>query len=106
MDTAEKIARLEDMLKDDPQDDLTHFLLGREYMEADRHTDAARVLQRCVEINPRYTAAYRFLGDAHRFAQDPEAARAAYETGIAVAQDTGDLQAGREMEALARKVKA
>ncbi len=104
MDIEEKIARLEDLLKDDPQDDLTHFLLGREYLEVKRHEDAARVLQRCVEINPQYTAAYRFLGDAHRFAGNHVPAREAYETGIMVAQDTGDLQAGKEMEVLIRKV--
>ena len=104
MDIEEKIARLEELLKDEPDDDLTHFLLGREYLEVNRHKDAARVLQRCVEINPQYTAAWRFLGDAHRFAGDSQAAKKAYETGIAVAQDTGDLQAGKEMEVLIRKV--
>lgn len=100
----QKIAALEAMLADEPGDDLTHFLLGREYMEVKRWTDAARVLARCVEINPRYSAAYRFLGDAHRLAGDAAAARDAYERGMAVAAETGDLQAGKEMQAMAKKV--
>jgi uncharacterized protein HemY len=97
MDHAEKIARLEAMLPSSPEDALLHFLLGREYMEVARWADAARVLERCVRLQPDYTAAYRFLGDSHRKAGNTSSARAFYEAGIAVAERTGDLQAGKEM---------
>ena len=97
MDHAEKIARLEAMLPSSPEDSLLHFLLGREYMEVARWADAVRVLERCVALQPDYTAAYRFLGDSHRKAGDAARAREVYTAGIAVAERTGDLQAGREM---------
>lgn len=101
MDHAEKIRRLEQILAGETHPDpLTYFLLGREYLEAGRFEDAAGALQRCVELNPQYTAAYRFLGDSWRKAGNTERARQAYELGIAVATETGDLQAGKEMEVL------
>lgn len=107
MDHAEKIRQLEMIIEaEQPPDPLTHFLLGREYMEAGHFGDAARVLERCVELNPEYTAAYRFWGDAHRKAGEGAAAREVYELGISVAQRTGDLQAGKEMEAFLKKLKA
>lgn len=99
-----RIAALEAMAVDEPDDDLTHFLLGREYMEVKRWADAARALARCVELNPKYTAAYRFLGDAYRLAGEADAARGVYQRGIAVARETGDLQAGKEMEVFLRKL--
>ncbi|MBX3729319.1 MAG: tetratricopeptide repeat protein [Candidatus Sumerlaeia bacterium] len=102
MDREEKIARLEALLaiEAEANDPLTHFLLGREYLEAGRAADAVRAFERCVALNPQYTAAYRFLGDSHRKAGDAAHARETYQLGIGVAEQTGDLQAGREMQAL------
>ncbi|MBI5155095.1 hypothetical protein HZA57_07645 [Candidatus Poribacteria bacterium] len=105
MDAGEKIARLEAMLQKDSNDPLTHFLLGRECMAVNRLEDGTRAFERCVQLNPDYTAAYRFLGDCHRRSGDMEAAARVYEAGIATAARTGDGQAGREMEALLRKLK-
>ncbi len=105
MELNERIERLEALLTTETDDPLTHFMLGREYMEAERFADGACVLRRCVELNPHYTAAYRFLGDCHRKAGNDAQAREAYETGIAVAQETGDLQAGKEMEVFLGRLK-
>lgn len=104
MDRDEKIRRLEALLETERDEALTYFLLGREYMEAQRFEDAGRVLQRCVELNPRYTAAYRFLGDSHRLAGARDLARQAYAAGITVAQETGDVQAGKEMEVFLKRL--
>lgn len=106
MDATEKIKRLEALLEKDPSDHLAHFLLGREYLEAARFDDAARVLQQCVEMNPQFTAAYRFLGDAHRKAGRNKEAVITYELGIGVAQETGDLQAGQEMQVFLKKLES
>lgn len=99
---SDKIEKLEAML-DDPeqeQDALTHFLLGREYMEADRAEDAVRAFSRCVELNPEYSAAYRFLGDSYRKNNQADKAKETYETGMTIANEMGDLQAAKEMKAL------
>lgn len=106
MDNAEKIKRLEAFLEDDEQaaDPLTHFMLGREYLEAQRFEDAAKTLTTCVRLNPEYSAAYRFLGDAYRKAGDVKNARETYELGKSVATEMGDLQAAKEMEAFLNKL--
>ncbi|MCB2154413.1 tetratricopeptide repeat protein [bacterium] len=104
MDRDEKIRRLEALLEIESDDPLTHFLLGREYMDAERWEEAAQMLQRCVDLKPTYTAAYRFLGDSHRRMGDDAGARQAYQSGIDVAQETGDLQAGKEMEVLLKRL--
>ena len=104
MDREEKIKRLEELLPKEADDPLTHFLLGREYLDDERYDDGARVLGRCVELNPQYTAAYRFLGDCHRKAGRTKEARMTYELGIQVANETGDLQAGKEMEVFLKRL--
>ncbi|MEQ8821593.1 MAG: hypothetical protein RLY93_15265 [Sumerlaeia bacterium] len=105
-ETADRIAKLEALAEMEPDDALTHFLLGQERLRGGRFVQAAEALARCVELDPEYTAAYRFLGDAYRKAQDPASARAIYEKGVATAERTGDLQAGREMAALLKKLTA
>lgn len=106
MDNAEKIRRLEAFLEDEEQaaDPLTHFMLGREYLEAKRYEDAAKTLTTCVTLNPEYSAAYRFLGDAYRKNGDLVNAKKTYELGKSVAYKKGDLQAAKEMEAFLSKL--
>jgi len=104
MDAQEKIARLEVMVQEDPMDSLTHFMLGREYLETEQYENAAKSLKTCTELNPEYTAAYRFMGDAYRKNGQDKEAIAAYQLGIGVASRTGDLQAGKEMNALLSRI--
>ncbi len=106
MDHEEKIKRLKDLAAADPNDPLTFFLLGRELMEVARFEDAAQALEKTVQLNPEYTAAYRYLGDSHRMAGNNARAREIYEAGIAVSEATGDLQAGKEMKVFLRKLGA
>lgn len=100
----DRIPPLEAMLAADPGDTLTHFLLGREYLHAKRFDDAARVFRRCTELDPDYTAAWRNLGDALRFAERTEEAIAAYREGIVVSERTGDLQVKKECTAFLNRL--
>jgi len=104
MDHEEKIKRLRQLAESDPDDALTFFLLGRELMEVGRYEQAAQALERTVMLNNQYTAAFRFLGDCYRLGGDARQARATYEKGIAVAESTGDLQAGKEMLVFLKKL--
>ncbi|MDK2972206.1 MAG: hypothetical protein PWP23_1961 [Candidatus Sumerlaeota bacterium] len=106
MNHEQKIEQLEKLLaiESEANDPLTHFLLGREYLEAERPADAVGAFERCIALNPHYTAAYRFLGDSHRAFGANAHAREAYEIGIGVASETGDMQAGKEMQALLRRL--
>jgi len=104
MDHHEKIKRLRDLAESEPDDSLTQFLLGRELMEVKEFEEATQAFEKSVQLNPQYTAAYRYLGDSHRLAGNLARAREIYEAGITVAQATGDLQAGKEMQVFLKKL--
>jgi len=85
------------LLEDDADDPLLLLTLGKEYLEAGDAAAALPHLERAVAADPRYTAAYRYLGSALERAGRPHDADVMWERGIAVAEETGDLQAGKEM---------
>jgi tetratricopeptide (TPR) repeat protein len=105
MDNEEKISKLQAMCDGSPDDFLAFFMLGRELLTAKRYDDAAKALAECCAIKPDYTAAYRHWGDALRKADRTQEAINVYEKGIAVSEETGDLQAGKEMQVFLDKLK-
>ena len=104
MEIEQKIQQLEEILADDPNDSLGFFMLGKLYLDADRAEKAAEALERCLELNPKHSAAYRFCGDAYRKADKLDEAREVYSRGIVVANENGDLQTVKEVEAFLRKL--
>ncbi len=102
----EKIARLEALVEMDPEDYLGYFLLGKLYLDTDQYARSAEMLEKCLELKPDYSAAWRFCGDAWRKSGDLNRARATYERGIVVAEANGDLQTVKEMKALLGKLTA
>ncbi len=105
MTPEEKIAQLEKLLEKDPRDATGFFMLGKLCLDSGRNEQAADAFEKCTELKPDYSAAWRFAGDCYRKAGQDDRARELYERGIAVAQDRGDLQTAREMEAFLRKLK-
>jgi len=83
---------------------LLRFSLGNEYLKAGNAARAALHLARAVELDPRYTAAWKLHGNALAAAGRPADALAAYRAGIAVAQERGDKQAEKEMRVFARRL--
>ena len=104
MNSEEKIASLREMLADDPDDGDMWYMLGRELIQAERYSEAAEALTKCVKLSPKYTAAWRELGRACEKAGVPAKAKSAYENGIAVAQETKDMQTEKEMKVFLRKI--
>jgi Flp pilus assembly protein TadD len=105
MDSPEKLAALEQMAAESPDDALIHFMLGSQQMLAGQYAEAATSLTRCLELNPDHTAAARLLGDAWRKQGKNDEAREAYARTIEIAERTGELQAAKEARALMRKLK-
>lgn len=99
-----RLEALERILASEPDDYLTHFLLGREYLTAKRFGDAERVLARCVELKPDYSAAWKQLADAQRLGGDSGKALATYRQGAAVGEQTGDLQVTKECRAFIERL--
>ncbi len=59
-----------------------------------------------MELDPRYTAAWKIYGKALAAAGRSDDALAAYRQGISVADAKGDKQAGKEMRVFARRIES
>jgi cytochrome c-type biogenesis protein CcmH/NrfG len=99
----ERAARLRSFLERNPGDDTAWFGLGRALADLERPAEAAEAFRRAVELRPDYTAAWRDLGRALLAAGQAVAASDALRQGLAAAERTGDLQAGREIEVFLRR---
>jgi|SRR5438067_7816801 len=83
---------------------LLRFSLGNEYLKAGDPNSAAEHLQRAVDLDPDYTAAWKMLGKALSAALRRDSAIDAYRNGIAVAKRKGDRQAEKEMTVFLRRL--
>lgn len=103
---SERMRDLLQFLEDEPDDALLRLMLGKEYLEARDAAAALPHLEKAVTADPKYTAAYRYLGTAFdALGRDGEAADA-WERGIAAADETGDIQAGKEMKVFIDRLRA
>lgn len=100
-----RIESLEKML-DGPRDGaLLRFSLGNEYLKAGDTAKAAAAFRAAVDSDANYSAAWKALGKALAESGQPAEALAAYERGIAVAEARGDIQAAKEMNVFARRLR-
>jgi predicted Zn-dependent protease len=89
-----------EMVKQQPDDVMVWYGLSSEYVKAERWAEASVALQRVVQLNPDYTAAYQMLGTALLNQGKREEARRAWEQGVEVADRTGAWKARQHMEGL------
>jgi Fe-S cluster biosynthesis and repair protein YggX len=85
-----KIEQFRKMAESNPNDELGHFALGRAYLDAGMHADAAGSLARAIEINANLSKAYQLLADAQLKAGQRDQALATLRRGVQVANDRGD----------------
>lgn len=83
---------------------LLRFSIGNAYLKQNDAAHAAEHLQRAVEHDPNYSAAWKLLGKALTDIEAWDAALKAYQQGIAVAEARGDKQAAKEMGVFARRI--
>ena len=98
------IDSLERMLAAGTDNAMLRFTLGKLYLDAADLPQAVTHLRVAVSHDPRYSAAWKWLGRALADAGQPDAARDAFRAGIAVAQEKGDKQAVREMQVFLRRL--
>jgi predicted Zn-dependent protease len=98
------LAGLERLLAAGKDGALLRFGLGNEYLKVGDAEAAATHLQRAVELDPAYSAAWKMLGKALASAHRDDEALAAWREGIAAAERKGDKQAMREMQVFARRL--
>ncbi|MBT2337571.1 MULTISPECIES: tetratricopeptide repeat protein [Pseudomonas] len=95
---------LEKMLAKSVDNPLLRFGLGKGYLDLGDFPRAAEHLQRCVELDPKYSAAWKLLGKALQAGGDLPAARKAWEQGLDAARAHGDKQAEKEMTVFLKKL--
>jgi predicted Zn-dependent protease len=98
------IENFEKMLAAGKDNALLRFSLGNAYLGAGEPAKAVPHLQKAVEHDPNYSAAWKLLGKALNESGDPQGALAAYRQGIVVAEKKGDIQAAKEMTVFARRI--
>ena len=89
-----------------PQDPMTHYGLGLEYINLERWDEAVAAFDRALGVDAKYSAAYYHKARALISAGRGGAARATLEAGIAVARSAGDWHTQNEMTALLDTIEA
>ncbi|NBX36265.1 MAG: tetratricopeptide repeat protein [Planctomycetes bacterium] len=90
MSTPERIAQFEKMASADPTNEMAHFSLGNALLQAGRHAEAARSLQRVIELSPGMSKAYQLCGQAQIGAGWADQAVVTLERGFRLASERGD----------------
>jgi predicted Zn-dependent protease len=98
------LEKLELMLAKGNDNALMRFTLGKGYFDIDEIDKAVEHLQRCVELDPTYSAAWKLLGKARMAGGDTVGARRAWEEGIKAAASLGNKQVEREMAVFLRRL--
>ena len=83
---------------------LLRYSLGNAYSKQGDYAKACEHFARAVELDARYSAAWKGYAQALAAAGRSEDAVRAYETGIRVAEDKGDLQAAKEMKVFLKRL--
>ncbi len=96
---------LELMLERGQDSPLLRYALGQECLKDNDLVAAIDHLRQAVDQNPRYSAAWKALGEAHSRSGSVERAADVYERGIAAAREAGDLQAAKEMEVFLKRLR-
>jgi predicted Zn-dependent protease len=98
------IDNLEALLARGQDNALLRYGLANEYLKLGKPEIAIGHLRRCVAHDPKYSAAWKRLGKALAETGRTDDAIAAYENGIQVAEEKGDIQAAREMKVFLKRL--
>ena len=98
------IANLEALIERGKDGPAIRFGLGKACLERSDPAASRRHLERAVEMDPAYSAAWKLLGKACAAEGDTGAAAEAYRRGIAAATAKGDRQAAKEMGVFLRRL--
>lgn len=102
--TDDRIAQFENMAAADPDNEMAHFSLGNAYLQAGRHAEAAKSLQRCIELNPEMSKAFQLAGEAMIGAGWTDQAVELLGRGYEVAASKGDLMPRDAIAELLRSI--
>ncbi len=93
------------MLENGTDNALLRYSIGNEYCNNSEYHQAIPHLEKAVQLNPDYSAAWKIYGKALTEAGEKDTAITAYEKGIEVAEKNGDVQAVKEMNVFLKRLK-
>ncbi len=94
-----RMAQLRQMLEKEPNDTFLLYGLALEYKKANDAAHALEYLDRVIALDAGYCYAYHQKGLIHESADNLDAAKSAYGSGIVAAKAKGDEHARQEIEA-------
>ena len=97
------IESFESLLAQGRDDALLRYSLANEYFKGGRFNRAIEHLQRAIEHDPTYSAAWKLYGKTLMELGDFQRANQVFEEGIAAARERGDIQAAKEMEVFQKR---
>jgi tetratricopeptide (TPR) repeat protein len=95
-----RLEKLQKLVAIAPQDPLTHYGLGLEFINLERWADAAAAFDSALAADAKYSAAYYHKARALINAGRHDDARIALDAGMACAKSVGDWHTQGEMQAL------
>jgi len=98
------ITNLTNMLEAGQDTLLLRFGLGQAYLKDNKPKLAIEHLQKALEFDPEYSAAWKLLGKAFAEHGQRDEAIQTYNEGITVAEKKGDLQAAKEMQVFLKRL--
>lgn len=84
---------------------LLRFSLGNALLAEGDAVAAATEFRAATRFDEQYSAAWKMLGNALAGCAEVDAAIAAWEHGVAIATQRGDIQAAREMQVFQRRLR-
>ncbi|MCP4126382.1 MAG: tetratricopeptide repeat protein [Gammaproteobacteria bacterium] len=93
------------LLEKGPDNAMLRLSIGSAYLKMNEIDQALEHLAKAVELDPRYSAAWKLYGKALLQNGDVGRAETALERGVRVATDRGDIQAVREMEVFLKRLR-
>jgi tetratricopeptide (TPR) repeat protein len=95
-----RVATLQEILKDNPNDAFARYALGLEYSGAGETETALAEFAKLLEAHPDYTNGYFMAAQALARAERTDEARAMLQKGMESARRTNNRHALSEMEAM------
>ncbi len=94
----DRLATLQEFLRDDPDDPFTRFALAQEHAKRGDAEAALSFYQGLVRDHPGYVGTYYHLGALYRSLGHDDDALSTYRAGIEAATAAGDAHARAELQ--------
>ena len=90
MEMDQRIEQFKKMAREDPDNELGHFSLGKACLDAGKPQEAIAPLAKAIELKPTMSKAYQLLADAYERAGQHAKALETLTRGVGVADAQGD----------------